>query len=364
MPPAWKRWAGLRSFWCITSGTSSARKHRPAKNTFTFYNLESTRNKTYTWVDGPEALWARKQEQTNYFLQFGQSKTYIRNAPEALWARKQEALRPSGQNELALFLWARDVRRAEKEQKQRTGHWNIVLSSYYWHSWIISFFLGSSENIHICWWNVKNARSLSCRWIFVDKHIWSQACENFYLGLYLAEHGRIGTCLGVESLSLFLMKLRCGLRAVSVASVNRDYNTNTARIQIHREVWVLQRMGGLTHCGGGRQEGGEDKEMSQEGDEGGCRWPAVATYLRKWYKYNCKKTVASWFHWEYASQFGWSRPFAFACPVNVACWSILKLISVVMQMIYLPHVVAWNRSAWRPNRSNWMSALHHCCRSF
>ena len=33
---------------------------------------------------------------------------------------------------------------------------------------------------------------------------------------------------------------------------------------------MLQRMGGLTHCGGGRQEGGgEDKEMSQEGDEGG-----------------------------------------------------------------------------------------------
>ena len=28
-------------------------------------------------------------------------------------------------------------------------------------------------------------------------------------------------------------------------------------------------MGGLTRCGGGRQEGGEDKEMSQEGDEGG-----------------------------------------------------------------------------------------------
>ena len=70
-------------------------------------------------------------------------------------------------------------------------------------------------------------------------------------------------------------------------------NTNTLWIQIHREVWVLQRMGGLTHCGGGRQEGGgEDKEMSQEGDEGGCRWPAVATYLRKWYKYNCKKTVS------------------------------------------------------------------------
>ena len=39
MPPAWKRWAGLRSFWCITSGTSSARKHRPAKTTFTFFNL-------------------------------------------------------------------------------------------------------------------------------------------------------------------------------------------------------------------------------------------------------------------------------------------------------------------------------------
>ena len=49
---------------------------------------------------------------------------------------------------------------------------------------------------------------------------------------------------------------------------------------------MLQRMGGLTHCGGGRQEGGgEDKEMSQEGDEGGCRWPAVATYLRKLHKY-------------------------------------------------------------------------------
>ena len=32
---------------------------------------------------------------------------------------------------------------------------------------------------------------------------------------------------------------------------------------------MLQRMGGLTHCGGGRQEGGEDKEMSQEGDERG-----------------------------------------------------------------------------------------------
>ena len=175
----------------------------------------------------------------------------------------------------------------------------------------------------------------------------------------------LGRDLVLNPCLCFLMKLRCGLRAVSVASVNRDYNTNTARIQIHREVWVLQRMGGLTHCGGGRQEGGgEDKEMSQEGDEGGCRWPAVATYLRKWHKYNCKKTVASWFHWEYASQFRWSRPFVFACPVNVACWSILKLISVVMQMIYLPHVVAWNRSAWRPNRSNWMSALHHCCQSF
>ena len=39
---------------------------------------------------------------------------------------------------------------------------------------------------------------------------------------------------------------------------------------------MLQRMGGLTHCGGGRQEGGEDKEMSQEGDErggaGGRQW--------------------------------------------------------------------------------------------
>ena len=30
-------------------------------------------------------------------------------------------------------------------------------------------------------------------------------------------------------------------------------------------------MGGLTHCGGGRQGGGgEDKEMPQEGDEGGA----------------------------------------------------------------------------------------------
>ena len=39
MPPAWKRWAGLQSFWCITCGTSSARKYRPAKTTFTFFNL-------------------------------------------------------------------------------------------------------------------------------------------------------------------------------------------------------------------------------------------------------------------------------------------------------------------------------------
>ena len=40
---------------------------------------------------------------------------------------------------------------------------------------------------------------------------------------------------------------------------------------------MLQRMGGLTHCGGGRHGGGgEDKEMSQEGDErggaGGRQW--------------------------------------------------------------------------------------------
>ena len=48
--------------------------------------------------------------------------------------------------------------------------------------------------------------------------------------------GGLGRDLVLNPCLCFLMKLRCGLRAVSVASVNRDYNTNTARIQIHREV--------------------------------------------------------------------------------------------------------------------------------
>ena len=60
--------------------------------------------------------------------------------------------------------------------------------------------------------------------------------ETYFLGCMLWNMEGWGRDLVLSPCLCFLMKLRCGLRAVSVASVNRDYNTNTARIQIHREV--------------------------------------------------------------------------------------------------------------------------------
>ena len=145
MPPAWKRWAGLRSFWCITSETSSARKHRPAKTTFTFYNLESTRNKTYTWVDGPEASWARKQEQTNYFLQFGQSKTYIFEMLQKHY--EQESRRPWGP--AGKMNWPSFSEPEMFAGQNRSKNKKILLCLHTSGTKIISFFLRSSENIHI-----------------------------------------------------------------------------------------------------------------------------------------------------------------------------------------------------------------------
>ena len=56
------------------------------------------------------------------------------------------------------------------------------------------------------------------------------------LDCILRNMGGLGRALVLNPCLCFLMKVRCGLRALSVASVNRDYNTSTARIQIHGEV--------------------------------------------------------------------------------------------------------------------------------
>ena len=152
MPPAWKRWAGLRSFWCITSETSSARKHRPAKTTFTFYNLESTQNKTYICAGWSRSIVSKKARGKPANQLLSTILIRVRLIFEMLQKHyeEQESRRPWGP--AGKMNWPSFSEPEMFAGQNRSKNKKILLCLHTSGTRIISFFLESSENIHISRW--------------------------------------------------------------------------------------------------------------------------------------------------------------------------------------------------------------------